>query len=83
MTITQLKEKFFHLLLLALFAFFFSIPIGVLFMFECKFYPPKRFASFLLFFLIDPPKILSIDWIIAKLVDKTTSEMEGGEKAVS
>jgi hypothetical protein len=50
MTVAQTKEKFFHLTLLALFAVFFTIPIVGLFMFDCKFYPPKRFASVLLIF---------------------------------
>ena len=50
MTVAQTKEKFFHLTLLTLFAVFFTIPIVGLFMFDCKFYPSKRFASLLLLF---------------------------------
>ncbi len=50
MTVAQTKEKFLHLALLTLFAVFLTIPIVGLFMFDCKFYPPKRFASLLLLF---------------------------------
>jgi hypothetical protein len=50
MTVAQTREKVFHLALLALFAIFFTIPIAGLFMFDCKFYPPKRFVSLLLLF---------------------------------
>jgi len=50
MTVAQTREKFFHLALLTLFAVFFTIPIVGLFLFDSKFYPPKRFASLLLLF---------------------------------
>jgi hypothetical protein len=50
MILAQKKEKFFHLALLTLFAVYFTIPIVGLFIFDCKFYPPKRFASLLLLF---------------------------------
>jgi len=50
MTVAETKEKFLHLALLTLFAAFFTIPVVGLFMFDCKFYPPKRFASLLILF---------------------------------
>ena len=50
MTVAQTKEKFFHLTLLVLFAVFSTISIVGLFMFDCKFYSPKRFTSLLLLF---------------------------------